>query len=184
MQWETDQQWWAFRLNEDASYEVIVVAVQVVQVVGVQEVVVAVLVPLVTCVRIFELGVCAGGRGGRYWRSRAAARDGGRVLVATNTKKAPIPKTWTQPGWSAPARTRPPRRRWWRCWKGRRSRQKTAASALCGISRRRTREGGRAGVEAEERRATGRGVMVQEEQVATSTNSSKPQYATLGTPPS
>ena len=50
-------------MNEDASYEVIVVAVQVV---GVQEVVVAVLVPLVTCVRIFELGVCAGGRGGRY----------------------------------------------------------------------------------------------------------------------
>ena len=60
----------------------------------------------------------------------------------------------------------------------RRSRQKTAASALRGISRRRTREGGRAG-EAEE---IGVGGMVQTQQH--NLNSNKPQYLDLGTPPS
>ena len=57
---------------EDASDEVTVVTVQVVveQEVAVQDVVhevTEVVEPLaVTCVRVFELGVCAGGRGGRY----------------------------------------------------------------------------------------------------------------------
>ena len=54
--------------------------------------------PLVTCIRIFELGVCG-------WEGWALLTEQGggqrwRVLVATNTKKvqARIRKTWTEPG--------------------------------------------------------------------------------------